>query len=62
MGNYTLEKYGELCSVLDASRVFEVGSFLKEKPESNFSGMGHDVNRKPGNALKMAELNQKVMK
>ena len=62
MGDFTPETYEGLYCAVDANKVFAVGSFLKEKPESTFVIVRHDVDRKPENALRMAELDQKVMK
>lgn len=56
MADFTVEKYRELCDVLDVSKVFTVGSCLEKKPTSGFVILRHDIDRKPLNALKMAEL------
>ena len=61
--DFTLDKYGVLCeSILgNGYAAYTVYNYLSKKPESNFVIMRHDVDRKPGNALGMVELEQKVM-
>lgn len=54
--DFTLEKYEELLHALKDFRIFTVLSYLKERPKSDFVILRHDVDRKPKNALRMAEL------
>ncbi|GAJ01979.1 unnamed protein product, partial [marine sediment metagenome] len=54
--DFTLEKYEELLQTLEDFRIFTVLSYLEERPKSNFVILRHDVDRKPLNALRMAEL------
>lgn len=54
--DFTLEKYEELLLALEDFRIFSVLSYLEERPKSNFVILRHDVDRKPINALRMAEL------
>lgn len=54
--DFTLEKYEELLQALEGHRIFTVLSYLEEKPKSDFVILRHDVDRKPMNALRMAEL------
>lgn len=61
MADFTLEKYRELCCTLkNTNKVFTVGSYLKEKPTSDFVILRHDIDRKPLNALEMAELENEL--
>ncbi len=60
MVDFTLEKYRELCCALDVSKAFTVGSYFKKKPTSDFVILRHDIDRKPLNALKMAELENEL--
>lgn len=60
MADFTLEKYRELWRTLNTSEVFKVGSYCEEKPTSGFVILRHDIDRKPLNALKMAELESKL--
>lgn len=62
MLDYTLEKYATMCSAMRKSRndVYTVASYLEKKPESNLIILRHDVDRKPLNALKMAELEHRL--
>jgi hypothetical protein len=61
--DFTRDKYGVLCeSILSKGyTAYTVYNYLSKKPESNSVILRHDVDRKPGNALGMAELEQKVM-
>ena len=63
--DFTLDKYGVLCeSILsNGYTAYTVYNYLSKKPESNSVIMRHDIDRKPGNAVKMrmVELDQKVM-
>lgn len=54
--DFTLEKYEELLQALEGFRTFTVLSYLEESPKSDFVILRHDVDRKPMNALRMAEL------
>ena len=54
--DFTLDKYEELLLALEEFRIFTVLSYLEEKPKSDFVILRHDVDRKPMNALRMAEL------
>ncbi len=61
--DFTLEKYEELLQTLEGYRIFTVLSYLEERPTSDFVILRHDVDRKPTNALRMAELeNQRGIK
>lgn len=56
--DFTLDKYRVLCeSILsNGYTAYTVYNYLSKKPESNSVIMRHDIDRKPENALKMAEL------
>ena len=63
--DFTLSKYEELLQTLLGQnlKIFTVSSYLEERPGSNFAILRHDVDRKPINALRMAELeNRKGIK
>lgn len=56
--DFTLEKYEELCKeIIDSGYgVFTVYGYMHRSPESNYIILRHDVDSRPGMALKMAEL------
>ncbi len=54
--DFTLEKYEELLQALEDFEIFTVLSYLEESPKSDFVILRHDVDRKPLNALRMAEM------
>lgn len=55
--DFTLEKYRELCEALQGSyQIVTVRDFLTSPPVEKVAVLRHDVDRKIGNALKMAEL------
>jgi len=58
MRDFTMEKYGELChALLDAGYTpVTVHRYLVDPPEGRTVVLRHDVDRRPENALKMAEL------
>jgi len=60
--DFTLEKYEHLCrELLDSDmKVMRLSSYLEERPRSNFVILRHDVDRKPINALRMAQLEKKM--
>lgn len=66
MQDFTVSKYKELClALLDSGyEPLRFYSYLNTERQNNnrLIVLRHDIDRKPMNALKMAELNQKVMK
>ena len=66
MRDFTMGKYEGLClALLDSGYVpLTVYSYLRTGKQNNnkLVVLRHDVDRKPMNAFKMAERNQKVMK
>jgi len=58
--DFTLEKYEELLQALEEFSIFTVLSYFKKRPKSGFVILRHDVDRNPGNALRMAELETEV--
>ena len=61
--DFTLQKYRQLCSALLASgySVYTVFQYLSKKDRTGKTvALRHDVDRKPGNALKMATLEQNL--
>ncbi len=54
--DFTLAKYKELCNIISRYRFITVEEYLKSHPVDGFIILRHDVDRKPKNALKMAEL------
>lgn len=55
--DFTLEKYRELCkSLQNKYRIVTVRDFLTSHPEEQVAILRHDVDRRIGNALNMAEL------
>lgn len=54
--DFTLDKYEELLRALEDFEIFTVLSYLEKRPKSNFVILRHDVDRKPINALRIAEL------
>ena len=61
--DFTLDKYEELLQALEDFEIFTVLSYLEERPKKNFVILRHDIDRKPINALRMAELeNQREIK
>lgn len=62
--DFTLNKYSELCSALLESHYTTLTFFEYlengNKPHNNFAIIRHDVDRKPFNALKMAELENEL--
>lgn len=58
MRDFTMAKYGELCRVLLGTGCTPVTVFqyLTDPPRGRTVVLRHDVDRKPGNALRMAEL------
>ncbi len=66
MRDFTLEKYEELClALLDSGYTpLTVYSFLvlggQKKKNNKLVVLRHDIDRRPGNALRMAALEQKL--
>jgi len=61
--DFTLDKYGELCKALlvRGYKPMTICSYLSEKPSNeNICILRHDVDRKPKNAMKMAELESRM--
>ena len=59
--DFTLEKYRELCkAIVKNYEPLTVVSYLEDKPSGKTVIMRHDVDRKPENALKMAELESEL--
>jgi predicted DNA-binding transcriptional regulator len=58
--DFTLDKYRELCGVLLGYEVLTVVSYLSKFPSGGFVILRHDVDRMPGNALRMAELEREL--
>jgi hypothetical protein len=60
MRDFTMAKYGDLCRVLLGAGYTPVTvyQYLTAPPPGRTVVLRHDVDRKPGNALKMAELEQ----
>ena len=58
MLDFTMEKYGELCrALLDAGYTpMTVHQYLSDGPDGRTVVLRHDVDRRPENALRMAEL------
>lgn len=58
MLDFTMEKYGELCrALLDAGYTpMTVHQYLTDGPDGRTVVLRHDVDRRPENALRMAEL------
>jgi len=58
MRDFTMEKYGELCGVLLGAGYTPVTvyRYLTDPPVGRTAVLRHDIDRKPQNALKMAEL------
>ena len=56
--DFTLNRYQELCSAIVQSGYNAVGvkDYLLTQPKEKNIIMRHDVDKKPGNALKMAKL------
>jgi len=56
--DFTLEKYEELCTTLlnNGYRTITVCDYINELPHKGFCILRHDVDRRPQNALRMAEL------
>lgn len=52
--DFTLDTYGLLLDALEGYEVFTVRRYLEEKPSRGFVILRHDVDRLPGNALRMA--------
>jgi hypothetical protein len=63
MRDFTLEKYKKLClALLDSGYTpLTVYSYLTGKPKNNkLVVLRHDIDRRPGNALRMAELEHEL--
>lgn len=61
--DFTLEKYGELCVALleNGYSPMTVSKYIAEQPfDGRICILRHDVDRKPGNALRMAELERRL--
>jgi len=59
--DFTLEKYRELCHVLlEKSDIYTVFDYLTKKPDGNSTVLRHDVDRRIGNALRMAHLENEM--
>ncbi len=56
--DFTLDRYEDLCREITNSgyRIFTVKDYVSELPKSNYVILRHDVDSRPGMALKMAEL------
>ena len=55
--DFTLEKYRELCRVLqERSEIFTFDRYLSENPKGKVTVLRHDVDRSIQNALRMAQL------
>jgi len=52
--DFTLNTYGLLLDALEGYKVYTVRRYLEEKPTQGFVILRHDVDRLPGNALRMA--------
>lgn len=59
--DFTLGKYEELCKSISGSNYknFTIENFLKNKKQTNFIILRHDVDRSPENALKIAQIEGK---
>lgn len=61
--DFTLDKYNELCQAIVKAgyEIITVRQYLETtSPISNCVILRHDVDRKPGNALKMAQLEKRL--
>ena len=59
--DFTIEKYKELCdAVINNYKSITIKSYLTKKPKGNFVLIRHDVDRKPKNAVKMAEIEHEI--
>jgi hypothetical protein len=60
--DFTLEKYDQLCGEIINSgyEVFTVYDYMLRSPKSNYVILRHDVDSRPGMALKMAELENRM--
>lgn len=60
--DFTLEKYKQLCNAIKKSECtpLTVQQYLSNSKPSSFIILRHDVDRKPFNALRMAELENKL--
>jgi len=52
--DFTLNTYGLLLDALEGYEVYTVRRYLEKKPTQGFVILRHDVDRLPGNALRMA--------
>ena len=62
MRDFRLKKYKELClALLDSEYTpLTVYSYLEGHTKDKLVVLRHDINRKPGNALRMAELEHEL--